>query len=82
VTQPIGDHVMADFKFSPEYHVDEILFRRIIGTVTNAAYVKPAMTYWLDLAERRQVGLSAAFIYSAALEPVSTPATPTPTGWR
>ncbi len=73
VPQPPGDHLMADYKFSPEYHIDEILFRRIIGTVTNAAYVKPAMTYWLDLAERRQVGLSAAFIYSAAIQPVSTP---------
>jgi uncharacterized protein (TIGR04551 family) len=73
VPQPPSDHKMMDFKFSPDYHVDEILFRRIIGTVTNAAYVKPAMTYWLDLAERRQIGLSAAFIYSAAIEPVSTP---------
>jgi uncharacterized protein (TIGR04551 family) len=73
VPQPIGDRVLSDFKFSPDYHVDEILFRRILGTVTNAAYVKPQMTYWLDLAERRQIGLSAAFIYSLALEPVSTP---------
>jgi uncharacterized protein (TIGR04551 family) len=73
VQQPIGDRRVTDFKFSPDYHVDEILFRRIIGTVTNAAYVKPAMTYWLDLADRRQIGLSAAFIYSLAIQPVSTP---------
>jgi uncharacterized protein (TIGR04551 family) len=71
--QPPGDTVLGDFKFSPEYHIDEILFRRIIGTVTNAAYVKPQMTYWLDMAERRQLGFSAALIYSAALETVSTP---------
>ncbi len=80
VRQPAGDHLMSDFKFSPDYHVDEILFRRIIGTVTNAAYVKPQMTYWLDLAERRQVGLSAAFIYSMAVEPVSTPGNAFPYG--
>jgi uncharacterized protein (TIGR04551 family) len=80
VPQPPGDHVLADFKFSPDYHVDEILFRRILGTVTNAVYVKPQMTYWLDLAERRQVGLSAAFIYSMAMESVSTPGNTYPYG--
>jgi uncharacterized protein (TIGR04551 family) len=71
--QPANDHLLGDFKFSPEYHIDEILFRRIIGTVTNAIYVKPQMTYWLDLAERRQVGLTGSFVYSLAPEPVSTP---------
>ena len=80
VSQPPGDHAMTDFKFSPDYHVDEILFRRIIGTVTNALYVKPQMTYWLDLAERRQIGLSGALIYSMALEPVSTPGNASPYG--
>jgi uncharacterized protein (TIGR04551 family) len=80
VRQPPGDNQISDFKFNPEYHVDEILFRRIIGTVTNALYVKPAMAYWLDLAERRQLGLSAAFIYSMALEQVSTPGNALPYG--
>jgi uncharacterized protein (TIGR04551 family) len=73
VPQPAGDHTMSDFRFSPEYHVDEILFRRILGTVSNAIYAKPAMTYWVDLADRRQLGLSAAAIYSIAPVQVSTP---------
>jgi uncharacterized protein (TIGR04551 family) len=73
VPQPVGDRAITDFKFSPDYHVDQILFRRIIGSVTNAIYVKPQMTYWLDLAEQRQLGLSAAFIYSLAPVPVATP---------
>jgi hypothetical protein len=73
VQQPAGDHKLTDFKFNPDYHVDEILFRHILGTVSNAVYVKPAMSYWLDLAERRQIGLNAAVIYSGALVPVSTP---------
>jgi uncharacterized protein (TIGR04551 family) len=80
VPQPPGDNQISNYQFNPEYHVDEILFRRIIGTVTNALYVKPAMAYWLDLAERRQLGLSAAFIYSMALEPVSTPGNALPYG--
>lgn len=73
VPQPAGDTAINNFHFSPDYHVDEILFRRIMGTVTNALYLKPQMTYWLDMAEQRQIGLSAAVIYSMALEPVSTP---------
>ena len=29
VPQPAGDRKITDFKFSPDYHVDEILFRRL-----------------------------------------------------
>jgi len=30
-----------NFRFSPDYHVDRVLFRQIIGRVTDAAYVRP-----------------------------------------
>ena len=73
--QPVGDRNLNDFHFSPEYHVDEILYRRILGTVTNAIYVKPRIDYWLDLdhTRLRRIGASAAMIYSIAPVPVSTP---------
>jgi uncharacterized protein (TIGR04551 family) len=73
VRQPAGDRSIRDFKFSPEYHVDSILFRQLLGTVTNALYVKPAVSYWFDLAANRQLGLSGSFVYSVAQVPVSTP---------
>ncbi|HXU83530.1 MAG TPA: hypothetical protein VN914_19190, partial [Polyangia bacterium] len=73
VKQPAGDTRLSDFKFNPDYQVDQILFRRILGTVTNAIYVKPSLTYWLDLVETRQIGLSAALLYSLAPVQVSTP---------
>jgi uncharacterized protein (TIGR04551 family) len=73
VRQPPGDHTIRDFKFSPDYHVDSILFRYLLGTVTNAIYFKPAVSYWLDLQKNRQLGLNASFIYSVAQVPVSTP---------
>jgi uncharacterized protein (TIGR04551 family) len=73
VQQPPGDHSINDFKFSPEYHVDEILFRQILGTVTNAIYFKPKVSYWFDLQQNRQVGFTGAVIYSMAQVPVSTP---------
>lgn len=71
--QPTGDRSIRDFKFSPEYHVDSIFFRHILGTVTNAIYVKPGIAYWFDLLRNRQLGLSAAAVYSMAQVPVSTP---------
>ncbi len=75
VPQPPGDKNLNDFHFSPEYHVDEILFRRILGTVSNAIYFKPSIAYWLDLDSRREhdVGVSGSIIYSIAPVPVSTP---------
>jgi len=75
VPQPAGDKSLNDFHFSPEYHVDEILFRRILGTVSNAVYFKPSIAYWLDLDSRREndVGISGSIIYSIAPVPVSTP---------
>jgi uncharacterized protein (TIGR04551 family) len=73
VQQPSGDHAINDFHFSPDYHVDEILFRHILGTVTNAIYVKPALAYWFDLGGNRAVGLNGSLIYSMAQVPVSTP---------
>jgi uncharacterized protein (TIGR04551 family) len=71
--QPNGDHAINDFKFSPEYHVDEIFFRHILGTVTNAVYFKPQVAYWFDLQQSRQVGLNGAVIYSMAQVERGTP---------
>ena len=71
--QPTGDHMMKDFHFSPDYHVDEILFRHILGTVTNAIYIKPQTAYWFDLGRTRALGLNGSVIYSMAQVPVSTP---------
>ena len=73
VQQPSGDHAIKNFNFSPDYHVDQIFFRHIIGTVTNAIYVKPQAAYWFDLGNTRAVGLQGAAIYSIAQVPVSTP---------
>ena len=73
VPQPLGDSSLHNFYFSPEYHVDEIFFRRIMGTITNAMYVKPSIAYWLDVTEGRQLGIAGSLIYSMAMVPVSTP---------
>jgi uncharacterized protein (TIGR04551 family) len=57
------------FTFDPDYHVDLILFRRILGTVYNATYMKPSITYWLI----DSFGGQAEFIYSLANRPATLP---------
>jgi uncharacterized protein (TIGR04551 family) len=41
IPQPPPNNRIDSFRFDPDYHVDRILFREIIGTVTGAAYVRP-----------------------------------------
>ncbi len=73
VQQPAGDYTLNDFHFSPDYHVDEIFFRHIMGTVTNAYYVKPQASYWFDLGKTRALGINGGAIFSMAAVQVSTP---------
>ena len=70
---PPGDTTVDNFRFHPDYHVDRILFREIIGTVTDAAYVRPhARAELADLGHARLTA-SVALIASWAMSPSSTP---------
>jgi len=41
ISQPPANNEINSFRFDPDYHVDRILFREIVGEVTGAAYVRP-----------------------------------------
>lgn len=60
---------VTNFTFDPDYHVDLILFREIIGTVTNATYFKPSIAY--DIIDSLSARVDV--IYSLANIPVSYP---------
>lgn len=64
---------LAMTRFNPDYHVDLILFREIIGTVTNAYYVNPYLVArFLDTGlERFEFQLD--FIGSRAFDAAGTP---------
>jgi uncharacterized protein (TIGR04551 family) len=64
-----NDLEVDNFKFHRNYHVDQILWRHLIGTVTDAIYVKVRGKYypWPSLLLRLDV------IYSRAHKPSSTP---------
>jgi uncharacterized protein (TIGR04551 family) len=76
IVQPPNDTRITNFHFDPDYHVDLILFRRILGTVTNAYYAKP--TFIWDPTER--FGFKLDIIQSFAAVPVSTPGNGIPYG--
>ena len=70
---PPGDTTVDNFRFHPDYHVDRILFRELIGTVTDAAYVRPhARLELADLGHAR-IEASVAVIAAWAMSPTSTP---------
>jgi uncharacterized protein (TIGR04551 family) len=58
-----------NYRFNPAYQVDLILWRRLIGTVTDAWYLKP--TFRWDILDGLNVG--AQVVYSQAITAASTP---------
>ncbi len=64
-----GDDNLNNFQFSPDYHVDLLMFRRIIGTVTDAWYVRPEVSHTFD----NDVTGSFGAVYSQAIFKRSTP---------
>lgn len=64
---------LKSFYFHPDYHVDQMLFRNVVGTVTNSWYVKPFVQY--DLFEGEQDALAGRLeiMYARAFEKTATP---------
>jgi uncharacterized protein (TIGR04551 family) len=77
---PPRDARIDNFRFSPDYRIDRILWREIVGTVTDAVYVRPHAR--LRLAESASGALTAqvAAVASWALEATSTPGGKSPLG--
>lgn len=57
------------FRFNPEYKVDLILFRELIGAVSNSAYFRP----WLSYALTKSIAVRGQNVTALAINPVSTP---------
>ncbi|MEZ4405472.1 MAG: hypothetical protein R3A52_03110 [Polyangiales bacterium] len=65
-----------NFRFHPNYRVDLILWRRIIGTITDAWYVRPMARWRIS----SMFTVEGAVIASVAMEPNSTPSGMAPLG--
>jgi uncharacterized protein (TIGR04551 family) len=73
---PVLNHPVGRFWFDPDYQVDLILFRRILGTVNNATYFKPGVQY--DIVEN--FGARLDLEYALANRPVGYPGNATNIG--
>lgn len=75
-----GDARVDNFRFHPEYRIDRILFHELIGTVTDAIYVRPHARARLVRTARGTLVASLAVIDSRAIYASSTPGQKTPLG--
>jgi len=65
--------VIESHWFNRDYRLDLILFRQVIGGVTNAIYVKPWVGYDIGLGEDVTISTKLDFLYAAAVDPNGTP---------
>jgi uncharacterized protein (TIGR04551 family) len=77
---PPFDVEVQNFRFHPDYRVDRILFREIIGTVTDAAYLRPHVRYDLVTHRHGKLSASLAAVVSFAVAPESAPGQKGPLG--
>ncbi len=70
---PPRDRTVDNFRFHPDYRIDQILFREIIGTVTDAVYVRPSLRATLLTVGTGKLEAIAAVILSRAVQASSTP---------
>jgi uncharacterized protein (TIGR04551 family) len=70
---PPRDNRVDNFRFHPDYRVDRILFREIIGTVTDAIYVRPHARWTIVRTLPGSLVVSVAAVASWAVEATSAP---------
>ncbi len=76
LTRSPRDTTVNNFRFHPNYRIDLILWRRIIGTITDAVYVRPMARYRIG----PMLTVEGAVIFSTAVERNSTPSGAAPLG--
>jgi uncharacterized protein (TIGR04551 family) len=76
---PYDNHV-DNFRFHPDYHVDRILFREIIGTVTDAVYIRPHVRWSMVKVGPSKLTAQLAGVASFAVESASAPGQKSPLG--
>jgi uncharacterized protein (TIGR04551 family) len=68
------DRSYTEFRFHPDYRVDMIFFRNILGRVQGAYYFRPSVEYDFTRDKNGQrIGGGAAVIWSRASEFIQTP---------
>jgi uncharacterized protein (TIGR04551 family) len=69
-----GSNTYSEFRFHPDYRIDLILNRNILGRVEGEYYFRPSAEYdFTRNSEGQKFGGGAAFIWTRASEPIQTP---------
>ena len=74
------DTTVDNFRFHPDYRIDRILFREIVGRVTDAFYFRPHLRVRLFDAPFGALSATLFGVTSFAVEPSSTPGGDRPLG--
>lgn len=74
------DTTVDNFRFHPDYRIDRILFREIIGRVTDAFYFRPHARLRLFDEPFGALSVTAFAVASFAMQPTSTPSGDRPLG--
>lgn len=77
---PPWDNRADNFRFHPDYRVDRILFREIIGTVTDAFYFRPHVRWRAVRLGAGGLDLGLAALAAFAVQTASTPGRDRPLG--
>ena len=68
------------FMFNRDFHVGLLLYREVIGAVTNSVYFKPTVKAELFESGEHRIGGEVALLYAHALDGESTPGRANPLG--
>lgn len=77
---PPYDNRVDNFRFHPDYRIDRILFREIIGTVTDAVYIRPHIRWNMLRLGQSALTASLAGVFSMAVYGSSAPGGKQPLG--
>jgi uncharacterized protein (TIGR04551 family) len=69
ILDPANGSSLGTFLFDRDYDIDLILFREIIGAVTNAFYVRPSLTY--EVSDDIEASING--VISGSVRPQGTP---------
>ncbi len=70
----LGDNTYSEFRFHPDYRIDLILHRNILGRVQGDYYFRPSVDYdFSRTPEGQKLGGGAAVIWTRASEFIQTP---------
>jgi uncharacterized protein (TIGR04551 family) len=77
---PPRDNRIDNFRFHPDYRIDQILFREIIGAVTDAVYLRPHARWRIARVGPGTLTAAVALVASFAVYAASTPGGKRPLG--